>query len=205
MSLRDDHRRSIRIKPALTSLSMDVPFIGQEKDKWCWAACVAMVWARYNLDIKVCHVASTALPMPSAVCCSAADDCNKTRNDCQITAIWEKFLIKANYVWGTITPQQIITEIQTNSRPIEMRLQPAPGQRGYSHVIIAYDYQPDGAGFKLLVRDPFNSATTSITSSELDDPKALRVWAATWINLTQPSREKVDHALQRNTGRDYAG
>jgi hypothetical protein len=114
--------RPVRLNAATVSSAapnLDVKFVAQSQDEWCWAACCQMVAKFYSVDTKQCELANYLHGQTD--CCDhpGADRCNQPSPFEGVGKVYDHLGITCTSEKAWLSPAVILREL-TAGRPVEV-------------------------------------------------------------------------------------
>lgn len=192
MSVRES-TISIPKKPVGPGKILGVDHVRQEKDKWCWAACAAMVLTYLKIPFRSqCRLAVIGIGQRHRVsaieCCHSSPTgvCNIAAKDSEITNLWKHFNVPAVFTPNSIPIGELFKEIDKFEAPVEIGYASNDGPSGIGHVVIAYGWQGGSNELSFLVHDPLHESISSRAASTMHKKLDTVGWDATWTGLYKP-------------------
>lgn len=143
----DVRTAALAVGPA--SVILDVPYMHQEQNEWCWAACSQMVASYFgNSAVKQCELANFL--HDQTTCCQnpGSTHCNQPSPYEGIGQVYEHLGINCISEPNAETPQVLVREVRAQ-RPVEVGLLWAGGG---GHVILVRGVTAQGL---FAVNDPW--------------------------------------------------
>lgn len=159
---------------------LDIPWMEQERELWCWAACAKMVLHKLGQpSVRQCRIASSFL---GPGCCAAScgeDCCNEACDATDVGPIYTNFGVEADFHEDTISFSKVRAEISEGDVPVEVAIK-WPGDNG-GHLILVYGWSAHNNSRRVKVNDSIYGPG-EIRFSELSEYKGGQ-WIATWTGF----------------------
>ncbi|HKQ50800.1 MAG TPA: C39 family peptidase [Pyrinomonadaceae bacterium] len=170
--------------------TLDITRIGQERDNWCWAACVQMVMQFFDQDVSQCQVASRFFE--DDACNDPDNSFDSAREAEEIEVVFANQLpsVTSLHRPGTITFERIQSEIDDDHRPVAVGilwLRPDGVPRG-GHLVLVKGWRTFAGREFVKVNDPYYEDGDCSLSRLLhyygpDDDNLDGVWRHTWTDI----------------------
>jgi hypothetical protein len=169
---------------ALASVSgsdeLDIPWMEQQRELWCWAACAKMVLHKLGQpSVRQCRIVGAFL---GEHCCAAScgdDCCNEDCDATDVQPIFANFGVDADFHDDTISFSKVRAEISEGDAPVEVAIQ-WPGGNG-GHLLIVYGWSAHSNVRRVKLNDPLYGQG-EIRFSDLKEYKGGH-WFATWTGF----------------------
>jgi Papain-like cysteine protease AvrRpt2 len=142
-------RRRAAAAPAVAPVMLDVPYVKQTQNQWCWAACTQMVAAFLdNPDVRQCELANFLHGRTN--CCQqpGSDACNQPTPWEGVGPVYNHVNINCITNTWPVNPQVVVREL-TLRRPVEVGLL---WLGGGGHVVLIRGFTAQGL---LAINDPW--------------------------------------------------
>ena len=151
----------------------------QEKCRWCWAACAQMMLLHLRADVLLsqCQIASRRLGRD---CCRDPEPCNKSCPWTEMTGFLASLGIDAVHRAGSMTEQELITEV-LKGRPVQLGYED-PIRPPDGHVVLVVGDSKIRGQKALQVADPYEGQRTRLHKDLARDGYG-RTWTLTWHTL----------------------
>lgn len=153
---------------------LQVPFMRQQTQVWCWAATIEMVSQYYGRSIDQCQILSAYL---SGNCCALPQFCLVAAPNMQTiqAGLFRLAGLRSDYVPSALPFGVIQAEIDAG-RPIIV------GYRGSfsGHVVVIVGYDAQG---RLWIHDPINGAFSGVPYGQVFGYAGQLFWADSIIGI----------------------
>jgi hypothetical protein len=171
------------------SRELEVPYIFQTAQNWCWATCAAML-SRFILgnNLTICQAASTLIP--NGNCCNGAPPegtfnptwdnatCNRTCYYLEVAQLHRLLGMQSTRATGVISFDQIFQQIAVLQRPVEVAF---VWGKGHVALVVGVDKRSKW----VTINDPWRDfGHRSVPFSDLQSAYGLGSWDDTWSDIT---------------------
>jgi len=160
------------------SASLDVEFVHQELDSWCWAACTEMILSALQQNVRKCRVASEFL---NKACCNGnVNTCNKGVEVEDIVTVFKQWDVTADFR-RTVRFSTVRTQIDQEQKPLEFYI--SWGEDAGGHVIVVDGWRLSGEVRYVKIKDPW-FGPGEVRMSDLKNGEYTvdnGTWENTWL------------------------
>lgn len=89
-----------------TGAVLDIPFVAEQKQPWCWAAVTEMILTYYGRAVSQCEIASEGDANDEPLCCDEPTDCGDGKSIFGVKNVLHSHGIESEYDFN---PQQLST------------------------------------------------------------------------------------------------
>lgn len=164
------------LRPERAPIDHRIPYVPQDRDQWCWAACFVMIRAflgrggMSQQDIATAHFGVQACQDPSSRDCNRAAYPDNAARSCGLVCLSRQRQLSAAELRGALA-----------AGPVELYFEFAQGQRVSSHVALVTALLGDGT-FRLL--DPWLDFGVSYpTFAQLQSAYHAGAWTRTYLQF----------------------
>lgn len=162
------------------SEELDIPWMKQQRELWCWAACAEMVLHKLGQpSVRQCRIAGAFL---GEHCCATScgnDCCNEACDAIDVQPIYANFGVDADFHDDTISFSKVRAEISDGDVPVEVAIK-WPGDNG-GHLLIVHGWSAHNNVRRVKLNDPLYGQG-EIRFSDLKEYKGGH-WFATWTGF----------------------
>ncbi|HEX7180911.1 MAG TPA: papain-like cysteine protease family protein [Thermoanaerobaculia bacterium] len=164
----------------------------QRGNRWCWAACVAMVLKAFGNPKRQCTIAKAVCEVPCNLEEVIMDGCDEGYEVDKIKALWEKHGVLAKPHLGAVGWDVIEQELKPKkdkgepSRPVEIFLGIGDAGSKDGHLVLIVGAEMTASGKRAVsIADPvsINSGLAPADFDLLEAHLQYGKWSRTWTNL----------------------